>query len=559
MTTTTAVTHVNGIPVDTFLANNGGSSTNDGKTLTFTMPDSDVELQTVPVIKNYDLTLPSLVSSVTVTPAGGTAETKTAVDGKVSVPEGSTVNFDVSKDSNSQEIDAEYLVIDEQNTPAYNPIYVKPTSGVGTFTMPSYNASLRQLNQLHFDVDGKPITTGTYKDTDGILTGSGWYYSNNTLTISTSAAVDISGDTNRVVTVPTTVNGGNLKGFIFTNTVELGTNFDSYGSFEDTIVYGALTGTTTSLHKLTTTPASCTVLPKSYTGTLDFTGTAYVSKDMELKVTKPSTITTPVWTIPASVTLTDGTDENSDTIRFKMPDSDTLLAVAEKLLPATQYDITVALPGDVDFAPATATDVVTVVPKAAEGEEVTLSFNSAYLPADCGMEFGQWVVTDAQNAAVTVTDGKFTMPASNVTVTFTLKSTSTDPDTPVEPEQPNDDVGTGVAIVLGVAAAGGVAYAAGTQIWLETHLPDGVIPTNREQLALMLWKEADKPTPQSTTLYTDIAAADTDGQLAARWCTEQGLMKDFDEGTTFKPGDYVFRPQVIKAWTDLQQLLQARK
>lgn len=90
---------------------------------------------------------------------------------------------------------------------------------------------------------------------------------------------------------------------------------------------------------------------------------------------------------------------------------------------------------------------------------------------------------------------------------------------------------------------------------MELNLPDGVIPTNRQQLAMMLWKAAEQPQPQSTALYADIDADNTDAQQAARWCVEQGLMKDY--GADFKPGRYTFRPQVIKAWYDLQHTLKA--
>ena len=53
---------------------------------------------------------------------------------------------------------------------------------------------------------------------------------------------------------------------------------------------------------------------------------------------------------------------------------------------------------------------------------------------------------------------------------------------------------------------------------------------------------------------TDSAEA-IDSQKAARWCVEQGLMQA--DGASFKPSRYTFRPQVIKAWTDLQAMQKA--
>lgn len=103
---------------------------------------------------------------------------------------------------------------------------------------------------------------------------------------------------------------------------------------------------------------------------------------------------------------------------------------------------------------------------------------------------------------------------------------------------------------------GGVAYLAGTQLYLESVLPKGAaIPVNRQQLADLLWTTAGKPQPQSSVLFTDISAEAIDSQKAARWCVEQGLMPA--DGTSFKPSRYTFRPQVIKAWNDLQAMQKA--
>ena len=49
------------------------------------------------------------------------------------------------------------------------------------------------------------------------------------------------------------------------------------------------------------------------------------------------------------------------------------------------------------------------------GDEVTLLSNTFTAPS--GKQWSSWAVTDASSNAVTVTDGKFTMPSSNVTVT----------------------------------------------------------------------------------------------------------------------------------------------
>lgn len=135
-----------------------------------------------------------------------------------------------------------------------------------------------------------------------------------------------------------------------------------------------------------------------------------------------------------------------------------------------------------------------------------------------------------------------------------------DAETVIDPDAGSGDSGAGGAAVavIGGAAIGGAAYLIGTQVYLTNVLPEGAaIPTNRQQLADLLWTAAGKPQPASTALFTDISAEAADSQKAARWCVEQGLLKD--TGSTFKPGEYTFRPQVIKAWNDLQAKLNNQK
>ena len=126
------------------------------------------------------------------------------------------------------------------------------------------------------------------------------------------------------------------------------------------------------------------------------------------------------------------------------------------------------------------------------------------------------------------------------------------------PSDTGSGAGGAAVAVIGGAAIGGAAYLIGTQVYLTSVLPEGAsIPTNRQQLADLLWTAAGKPQPASTALFTDISAEAADSQKAARWCVEQGLLKD--TGSTFKPDKHTFRPQVIKAWNDLQAKLNPQK
>ena len=86
-----------------------------------------------------------------------------------------------------------------------------------------------------------------------------------------------------------------------------------------------------------------------------------------------------------------------------------LKAAAEQQNPsATTYTVAIAsgiANGTVTASPTTA----------AAGTEITLTAEAA-----SGYTFGSYTVTDADGAVVTVTDNKFTMPASNVTVSATF-------------------------------------------------------------------------------------------------------------------------------------------
>lgn len=109
-----------------------------------------------------------------------------------------------------------------------------------------------------------------------------------------------------------------------------------------------------------------------------------------------------------------------------------------------------------------------------------------------------------------------------------------------------------LGVVLGTAGLGYVAYINGTSLYLHYALPDGFIPSTRQELANVLWTTAGKPDPVSTALYTDIPADDIEQQKAARWCVEQGLMSDY--GATFGPDTKVTNARIIRAWNSLKKV-----
>ena len=109
-----------------------------------------------------------------------------------------------------------------------------------------------------------------------------------------------------------------------------------------------------------------------------------------------------------------------------------------------------------------------------------------------------------------------------------------------------------LGVVLGTAGLGYAPYVYGSSLYLHYALPDGFIPSTRQELANVLWTTAGKPDPVSTALYTDIPADAIEQQKAARWCAEQGLLSD--HGATFGPDTKVTNARIIRAWNSLKKL-----
>lgn len=131
------------------------------------------------------------------------------------------------------------------------------------------------------------------------------------------------------------------------------------------------------------------------------------------------------------------------------------------------------------------------------------------------------------------------------------------------PAPPQDDPGgeldpglssgaAALSIVLGTAGLGYITYVCGSSLYLHYVLPDGFIPSTRQELATVLWTTAGKPDPVSTALYTDIPADAIEQQKAACWCAEQGLLSD--HGATFGPDTKVTNARIIRAWNSLKKV-----
>lgn len=172
-----------------------------------------------------------------------------------------------------------------------------------------------------------------------------------------------------------------------------------------------------------------------------------------------------------------------------------------------------------------------------------------------GMTFGYWEIVTPEN--LNVTSGlnsetiTFEVPECEVKLIAHWKDTTTvtpeepfDPGFPVEPEAPADGSGA----VIGVAAAGAAiwgGYEITTRVILNDLLPEGAaIPTNRGELAMLIWTQKGKPEPAAEPDFTDVS--DTELAKAAQWCVEQGLLTA--EDGKFEPDGWTPKWRVIQVW-----------
>ena len=142
----------------------------------------------------------------------------------------------------------------------------------------------------------------------------------------------------------------------------------------------------------------------------------------------------------------------------------------------------------------------------------------------------------------------FSMPEYDVIITAEYED-----EIIVDPGTGDTDYGGDIAagvVIGGIAAVG--AYEVGTGLYRILAMDDVAMPTNRIALAKLLWERAGKPEPESTALYSDISAEDTDAQKAARWAVEQELLNDAEDGK-FHPAFPVSKLRVCLTWENAKQ------
>ena len=241
---------------------------------------------------------------------------------------------------------------------------------------------------------------------------------------------------------------------------------------------------------------------------------------------------------------------------FRITKTGTIDPEPEKTYQLTVAGADITLPEDADASALKAGQLVSLT---AYPDTDTVYFaqwivsgaDGALSPADLMDAAGEPLTEDAFKQR-TLT---FRMPAKSLTIT--AETTTVE-----QPEQPPEEDSTEysplqtVGILAGTTAmfagCAVIGYEFVTGSILVDLLPKGtVIPSTREQLAVLLWSTAGKPEPTAPAVYSDVAEPET--AKAARWAVEAGLLPDMGEGV-FTPGKRVTKVQVIRAWSQLKKL-----
>ena len=185
-------------------------------------------------------------------------------------------------------------------------------------------------------------------------------------------------------------------------------------------------------------------------------------------------------------------------------------------------------------------DTVTATRREPEANE---HFTGWTVKVDGVKQLDDFLTPDADDPAKV----RFTMPAKNVEIKANFEDDPIPEPDPVGPSDTGNIQGAISAVVIG-AAAGAIIYEAGTGIYRVINMPGIPMPSNRIELAELLWEHAGKPEPVSTALYSDIDEGDTDAQKAARWAVEQDLMKDDADNNKFHPAFPVSKLRTCLTW-----------
>lgn len=423
--------------------------------------------------------------------------------------------------------------------------------------------------KLEIKADGTPDTSGAFYyyhssyPNDRTYFGDGWHYYATNDSGKSTLYLDSDFDLGSTIITVNVYNNATLTGGI----IAKGATLTTQGTIQNVVVYGTLS-TYSQAHiencillnkpEYSFSPIiqNCIIVnnPGNWRKTaITATDGAKITTiqlgDLTMKLDEP---VSEIYFLPGdnstppenlTVTLDDGTEyENID-----LEQTVITLAPTKRDDPTTYYTVIV----EGGEARNERGDILDSEVALTAGEKITLKL----LDETQGeMVFSHWDVnnndTDLADELVktgfdkTAHETTFTMPAHNLTLTAKYRMP--------EEDAPQDDsfLMTAAAVTGGAVLTGLVVwqgYNIFSQVYLNAHLPEGTaIPTNRQQLALLLWNTAGQP-EASAASYVFPDVADPDVQTAARWATEQGLFKARKDGT-FAPTDSVTTGQVYRAW-----------
>lgn len=278
-------------------------------------------------------------------------------------------------------------------------------------------------------------------------------------------------------------------------------------------------------------------------GTVNGMTTAGVVGEQEVTITAPDGFK--CWSVAGDTdfTLTEEQKHtNPLTLKLNGEDKGTIILTAQSeegyyplnLTDGKAYSVTADGAKDKEIAAARA------------GDTVILEADATLIPD--GMVFDRWEITGNTELTggfdASAEKTQFIMPNTGVTIRAMYRM--------ADVEEP-DVLGT-VAVVatagVGAAVLGWTGYQLGTELYLKTALPAGTaIPTNRAELALLVWNHAGKPAPAAV-----LPADATDTQKAIAWAVENDLLKAAkDNGETYVDTDFVSRVEVIRVWNKAQE------
>ena len=525
---------------DTFLTT---PDKNDLTKVTFTMPDADVEVTAnfkgIPTLKIGDHVTANIKDSDAPVPSGSAVLENTTVHLTATAPEGQHfISWTVMVGGEEKEAD-NFLTQDEND----------PTKA--TFTMPDKNVEVKANFEGDPTLNIGDHVTANIEGNDASVPSGSTVPVGETVHLTATApegqhfiswTVMVGGEEKEAddFLTPDANDPAKVRFTMPAENVEIKANFEGNPTLNiGDHVTATIEGSDASVPSGSAVSVGETVhLTAIAPEGQHFTGWTVKVGDEEQKA--DTFLTTPNANDPTKVTFTMPSENVEVTANFASnPTLNPTLRVGDHVT-ATIEGSDASVPSD-STVPVPKNKIVHLTANVPEGQHFTgwtVKVGGEEQKADT------FLTTPDENDPTKVT---FTMPDANVEVTATFAEDSIPEPDPVGPSDTGNIQGAISAVVIG-AAAGAIIYEAGTGIYRVINMPGIPMPSNRIELAELLWEHAGKPEPVSTALYSDIDEGDTDAQKAARWAVEQDLMKDDADNNKFHPAFPVSKLRTCLTW-----------